>query len=57
MSRLYKNKKGEERNESKIPFKSIGYDSCCNHDCWRTSNECFCSIYHSFADMKDEYEF
>ena len=26
-------------------------------DLWNDLDECFCSIYHSFADMKDEYEF
>ena len=26
-------------------------------DSWNTLDECFCSIYHSFNDMKEEYEF
>ena len=26
-------------------------------DSWNNLDECFCSIYHSFDDMKDEYEF
>lgn len=26
-------------------------------DSWDNLDECFCSIYHSFDDMKDEYEF
>lgn len=26
-------------------------------DSWNNLDECFCSIYHSFDDMKDEYDF
>lgn len=26
-------------------------------DSWNNLDDCFCSIYHSFDDMKDEYEF
>ena len=26
-------------------------------DSWDNLDECFCSVYHSFDDMKDEYEF
>ena len=26
-------------------------------DSWNNLDECFCSIYHSFDDMKDEYEY
>ena len=26
-------------------------------DSWETLDDCFCSIYHSFDDMEDEYEY